>query len=393
MKRFPFKILIVCIFLPPVCYILTLHILEGYFQKRDVSKLNHILVQNYDALYEGRYTIQEEINHNVSEYLSHSLKNKLGVRTYVIVKTRDNRILYPSQFGRDFKDSTEEGDFSKPGASALNYMDVAAENYRIMNEGLRLAVVVQIRQNSWLSNSILVLYVFLALLVLQRFIKKGIREAEKQETQQKKLIQRLSEHLSQADTRLRELEAEEDSYQTKIEEFQKDKKGLSEDVDGLLEEIERLEAGLKDQEDVKGEMEVEVLQLREELDRLKGRLHKPKKKKKKSDATNKRFKVLYKNLAFTEKAIEGYISLTDEFQLKAEEIIHQLNEDDSLVPVKRKVFGKGGKMNTLEIDFSYSGRIYYQKQSQPRPMVLAIGTKNTQDQDLAFIENANWANA
>jgi hypothetical protein len=89
---------------------------------------------------------------------------------------------------------------------------------------------------------------------------------------------------------------------------------------------------------------------------------------------------------FTERAVEGFNSLTDEFQLKAEELIHRINEDDSTVSVKRKVFGKGGKMNVLEVDFSYSGRIYYQKDSQAKTRILAIGTKTTQDQDLAYLE-------
>ena len=148
-----------------------------------------------------------------------------------------------------------------------------------------------------------------------------------------------------------------------------------------------MEAGLRDQRSIKEETEFEVLQLREELDQFKGRLQKPKKKKKKNEATSKRFKVLYKNLVFTERAIEGFLSLTDEFQLKAEEIVHKLNEGESQVPIKRKVFGKGGKMNILEVDFSYSGRIYFQKDNQPKTRILSIGTKNTQEKDLAFIES------
>ena len=387
MKRFPFKILVVSILLPPICYILTLQMLEGYFQKREISQLNQIMIQNSEALYEGRYTIKEEINRNVGEYLSKSLKYSLGVRTYVLVKTKDDRILYPAQFGEDFRDSAEEGDFSELPTKALNYMEVAAENYRIMNEGLRLSVVVQVEHNSWLSNSVLAFYVLLFVLILQRFVKKGIKETERQETKQKELIQRLSGQFAQTDSRLKELEVKKDDYLKKIEAFKEDKKELSKDVDALLEEMEKLETGLEDQKGLKEELELEALQLKEELDRLKGRLHSPSKKRKKIDATQKRFRVLYKNLEFTDRAIEGFLVLTDEFQLKAEELIHKLNEDDSQVSVRRKVFGKGGKTNILELDFSYSGRIYYQRDAQPKAKVLAIGTKNTQEQDLAFIEN------
>jgi hypothetical protein len=363
--------------------------LEGYFQKREISKLNHLIVQNYKALNEGRYAIKEEINRNIGEYLRQSLMSRLGVRTYVMVKTKkDARILYPAQLKKDFKDSPEDGDFSALPMKGLNYMEIAAENYRIMNEGLRLSVVVQIKHNSWLSNGILVFYVFLFVSILRWSIKKRIRETQRQETEQKELIQRLSHHLTRAESRLKDVEAKENNYLKKIAELNKNREDVSKDIDGLLEEMEQLEEGLEEQQSLKEEMQYEVLQLAEELDRLKGRLHKPGKKQKKIDATNKRFRVLYKNLAFTERAIEGFLALTDEFQLKAEQVAHKLNEDDSLISVKRKVFGKGGKMNILEVDFSYSGRIYFQKDSQHKTRILAIGTKNTQDQDLAFIEKA-----
>ena len=154
----------------------------------------------------------------------------------------------------------------------------------------------------------------------------------------------------------------------------------------MLDEIEKLEVGLGEQRNLKEETEFEALQLREELDRLKGKTQKPKKKKKKSDPTSKRFRVLYKNLDFTDRAIEGFLDLSNEFQLKAEEVIHKINEDETQVAIKRKVFGKGGKMNILEVNFSYSGRLYFQKDYQSKTKIVAIGTKNTQDQDLAFIE-------
>ena len=111
-----------------------------------------------------------------------------------------------------------------------------------------------------------------------------------------------------------------------------------------------------------------------------------KKKRKRTESTLKRFRVLYKNLLFTDRAVEGFLSLTDDFQLKAEEVIHRLNEDETQVSVRRKVFGKGGKMNMLEADFAYSGRVYFQKDSKGGIRVAAIGTKNTQDRDLAFLE-------
>ena len=51
------------------------------------------------------------------------------------------------------------------------------------------------------------------------------------------------------------------------------------------------------------------------------------------------------------------------------------------------MFGKGGKMPILEGEFSYSGRIYFQKTSSDGTKVLAIGTKNSQEKDLKYLES------
>ena len=384
MKRFPFKILFFCIFLPPVCYMLTLMLLEGYLKKRETSRLNDLVIQNPEALYEGRYTIKEEINRNIREYLSRSFKYKLGVRTHILVKTKDDRILYPAHFGRE---SLNETYFSEPHSESLNYPEVGAENYRILNEGLDLSVDVRIKHNSWLSNSILVLYIFMAVLIIRKFIWKGLEETEAQDKEQQKRIRRLSDQLQEAESKLKQVGAKEKEYVERIARLSRDREALSEGIDGLLEEMESLETGLQDHRKLKEEMEFQVLELKEELESQREKLQKPKKMKKSLENTGKRFGVLYKNLAFTDRAVEGFLSLTDDFQLKAEEVIHKLNEDDSQIPVKRKVFGKGGKMNVLEVLFAYSGRVYYQKDTQAKIKVLAIGTKNTQEKDLAYLES------
>ena len=388
MRGFPFKILFMSIFLPPVFYILTLQMLEAYFQKHEVSHLNRVIIQNQDALYEGRYTVKEEINRNIGEYLRKNLKYGLGIRTGILIKTKDDRILYPSQFKKDLMDSGSESDFSQFPAESLNYLEVAAENYRVLNEGLILSVDVQIKHNTWVANSILVFYVFLGVFILQRFVKKAIKETERQQLEERSLTQNLSKQLKQAEERLKDVEDRMEGYLKKIGELRQDKRSMSEDIDGLLEEMEKLEVGLEDQKNLKEETELDVIRLTEESDRLKGKLQKPRQKKKKLHATIKRFKVLYKNLVITDRAVEGFLSLPDEFQIKAEEVVHKLNENELMVSVKRKVFGRKGKTNILEVTFSYSGRIYYQKDPVPKTKILAIGTKNTQEKDLAYIESS-----
>jgi hypothetical protein len=367
---------------------LSLNLLEGYLQRHASSRLNQLIIQNPEALYEGRFSVKEEVQRNVGRYLSSSLLGRLGVRTRIIVTTGDGRILYPTPFKEDMGKMSQGTDFSQPPHSSLNYVEMAAENYRILNQGLILSVSVKINHNSWLSNSILIFFVIVFVLIIQRFIRKGIKEAEKQEKRNKEITSRLTDQLSQAESELEQAGTKEQEYLNKIALLNKDKRELSTDINGLLDEMEKLEAGLEDQRNIREEKELEVLKLAEELDLQKEALLKPKKKKKKNEALAKRFRVLYKNVVFTDRAIDGFLSLNDEYKLKAEEIIHKLNEDDSQVPVKRKVFLKGGKRDILEVIFAYSGRIYFHKNGQSRTKILTIGTKNTQQKDMAFIESA-----
>ena len=382
MKSFPYKLLFICIFAPPICYILTLNALEIYFHRQITSRLNDVIIQNRDALYEGRYSIKEEINRNIGKFLlEQRLKYTLGVRMTILVRTGDGQILYPSQYQNDLKETPSDSSLNE-----LNYIEVAAENFRIMNEGLIVTSEVRIKHNGWLSNSILIVYVFLAVFVIQRFVKRSLKEKERRENELSKRIKDLSQNLVEAESQITEIRLKEEDYLKNIETLKKDRESLSSDVDGLLEEMEKLESGLETQRGLRVKREEEVAELKEDLDALKDKLHKPGKRKKSIDSLLKRFKVLYKNTHFTEKAVEGFLSLSDEFQLKAEEVIHRLNEDETKVAVKRKVFGKGGKMNILEVNFSYSGRIYFQKDSQTGITILSIGTKKTQDQDLAFLK-------
>ena len=380
-RNFPYKTLFLCIFLPPIFYILTLGGLEQYLQNRETAQIRALMIRDHEALYQGRYTVKEEVSRNIVDYLSRDLKYRLGVRTNILVKSKDDRILFPSE--RVMQPGGHVG-FTNQEMDSLSYIDVASDNYRTLSEGLALSVAVQIRHNTWISNAVLVFYVFLALLLIQRFVRTGLKESEREGEEQKQAIQRLTAQLSMAESKLAGVQTKEAEYLERINALKKDRSDLAGDIDELLEEIEKQEAGLNDQARLKEEMAGQVLRLRSELDRL---ALKPKKKKKTMDRAGKRFTVLYKNLAFTERALEGFLDLTDEFQLKAEEVIHRLNEDESAVSVKRKVFGKGGKMNVLEVAFSYSGRIYYQKDSQGRKTIVAVGTKNTQEKDLAYLES------
>jgi len=382
MRSFPYRLLFICILAPPICYIFTLQALEIYLQKKATVEVNKIKIRNYQALYDGRYTVKEEINRNIGEYLqSTGFMNRIGISTEIMVKTKDNRILYPADLKEDLYDAA-----GNSSSSSMNFMEIATGNYKILNDDPTAFITISIKHYSWLSNSLLLFYILLSLFIMQRSVRKNIKESEELDKERRHHIDKLSDMLNEKESGLSEIRLKENGYLQKIEELKKERENLSTDIDSLLEEMENLETGLATQRDLREKREADVNSLQNEIDGLKERIQNPKKKMKAIDVMRKRFKVLYKNLEFSERALEGFLSLSDEFQLKAEEIIHRLNEDRAMVTVKRKVFGKGGKMNVLEADFAYSGRIYFQSDAELKIKILVLGTKNTQDQDIAYLE-------
>lgn len=386
MKSFPLSILFLCVAMPPLCYLLTVQGAERWLQRRESAAIQQGMIRDVQALYEGRHSVKEETRKNIDARLKGSWMPKLGVSVQVLVKTKDNIILYPPPFELDLARGPE-GPVG-PGREPPSYLEVASENYKLMNEGLDSEVEVKIRHGGWLGNIALLFYLSVSLLILRGFLRKAFRQKEAMEAEQEGRIRELAKALDETKSKLEEVGSKEREYENKIRTLQEDKRSLSKDVDDLLGEIEGAEKDLEVQRHLREEMETQVLTLNEELDRLRSRIEKTRKRKRGQEDTEKRFRVLYKNLLFTERALDGYQELTAEFQLKAEELIYRLNQDDALVPVRRKVFGKGGKLNVLEADFSYSGRIYFQKSPQGKIRVMAIGTKNTQDQDLTYLESA-----
>lgn len=359
----------------------TLNILERYLQKKEIRALQNVIIQDLPALRAGRRSVKEEVQRNVSEYLKRDPKFRLGLVVNILVRTVDDRIFYPAQ---STTVASEESSSLQHPRESFRDLEVSSENFKLLSQGLVLTVKAQIRQNSWISNSILSFYILVALAVIWLSARRRTKAAEEAEKERERFVQGLTDKLDQAEERYKAAEAKEAEYLARLDAARKDKDTLATDIDALLEEIEKQEVGLAEQKQLREELQGQIAQLRTEIDRASG---KSKKKKKTGESTRKRFAALYKNVAFTERALEGLADLTDEFQLKAEQVIRNLNDDESSVPVKRKVFGKGGKMNVLEVAFSNGGRLYYQKDSQAKKTIVAIGTKHTQDRDLAYLES------
>jgi len=392
-KHLSFRILFLCIFLPPVLYIFSIQALEALIQERWTADLERKLISNSSALLEGRINIQDEVKRNTDLYLGTLYATKLGVIPRIVVKTKTGRWLYPKitpDAIYPFDSDTSHMEENPPGP--MEAILVAKENLKIMEEGMSLSVTVQIPRNTLLANSILVCYIFVFSFILYRAYRTSASEAERLSLHNQQALEAAYGRLTAAQDRLQEVAEEEKAYQKEIEKLQAELAMASNKVrateDEALEEMEALEEKLQESVALREKMESELTHIRQELERLESsRKPTPGKQEKQIKSTMKRFRTLYKNLEFHPRAAEGFLSLQGDLQLRAEELIHNMNEDSTRLTVKRKVFSKKGALPTFESEFAYRGRLYWKREADGKTQILAIGTKNTQAKDLAYLES------
>ena len=68
MNYISFRIIFICIFLPPIIYIFSVQFLERYLQNSTEKDVTKVIIQNYEALYDGTYGLNEEINNNIDRF-------------------------------------------------------------------------------------------------------------------------------------------------------------------------------------------------------------------------------------------------------------------------------------------------------------------------------------
>jgi len=340
----------------------------------------------------GETGIQDEITQNIEHYLSESWALKLGVAPRITVRTKTGRLLYPRvTAGFDYPLITGGSQPGPPTASPLSAQGIAEENLKIMEEGITLSVSAEIPRNTLLANSILVFYILLFSFVLYRAYRAKAEEADRLSFRMEEDYKTAIRNLEEAQEKLAVLAEVEQNYKGEIARLQTAVASATEKVqlteEQALEEIEGLEEKIQESVAARREMEDEVLRLRVELEGLESsRKALSRRQIKQIDITAKRFGTLYKNLDFHERAIEGFLNLQSEMQLKAEEFIHNINEDESRLSVKRKVFAGKGALPAFECDFAYRGRVYWKKGADGRTEILGIGTKNTQAKDLVYVK-------
>ena len=380
MRYFPFKTLILCVLLPPFVYVFSIQLLEKTIQARYDEVLAATYTGDTRDLFDGSTRLKDAIRENVNTFLNSRKLPDWGVRVNVTVKTRDGVYLYPDAY-----------DDPKSDFSVLDSIAVARENFRLLNDGLIKMVDVKIEHNTLISNSILLSCAFVSLVVLFSFYRRGMRMMDQADVAKQEIIDGLAHDRQESLVQLERLESERISLSSKIEsmkgQLDRERQKASATEDEMIDELVALEEKISQNMAQQDHQFQEINELREKIKQFeKENEAKNRQLLKGADAVRKRFSALYKNIAIHDKAIEGFVDLTEEMKIKAEEVVHQLNDDPQMVQIKRKVFGKKNRETVFEVIFAYKGRLYFRKISGNRAEVLAIGTKLTQNKDLMFLD-------
>jgi len=367
--------------LPPVLYIFSVQSVERHLKNRFANEIEDIYLGNTRSLFEGSVRLKDAINRNINRYLQSKALIPLGVKVTITVTSKQNTILYPAVV--DDKDVS-----LLPNDS----MQIASDNYKLMNEGLAVNVDLVVEHNTLLTNGILGFYIFASILVLSFYYWRGVKKTREAEMEKDSEIFRLKEiELNRSDN-LKALMKDKKILISEIKKIEKqlkkEKINASKNEEEMIKEIVALEEKINKKIGLLNERQEEIDALKEKIKLFEKEIRKESKQKTKIyNSTLKRFKTLYKNISIDKRAIIGFIDLTDDMKIKSEEIIHKLNENPKLVPIKRKVFSKKSRAAVQEVIFSYNGRLYFRARKQGMIEILTIGTKNTQTKDLEYLDS------
>jgi len=337
--------------------------------KKYARELTNIYLSDMNNILNGLVNIQDAIHNSITVYLHNNMFISIGGKLDIDVATKKGNILYPATYQKTGLDN-----FKTDPAK------LAEKNFEILNEGIDLNVDIKIFHYSILAIALLFFYILIFLGSFYGYYRKISAKIRLDDLQKIKEMNRLHEVEKERLKKIDQLSEERElllSEYNHLELSFKKKQSLAEkNEEDLFDEIDTLEKKLK-----------EIGWLKEKIQKLESNRQATfKQKEKAADKLGKRFRVLYKNIEISNKAIGSLTDMTEEMSLKAEEVINQLNSDPSLVSVKRKVFSKKGKTTSFEVVFSYNGRLYFRKTNGNRIEIPVIGTKNTQEKDLIFLD-------
>ena len=373
MKYFSFKIVILCILLPPVLYIFSIQLIESHLQDRYLCEIEDIYTGDTRSLFDGTIRLKDAVSNNIDRYLQNSMLISWGIKVNVTVAAKGGTLLYPAII--DEKYSPVPSDPAQ----------IATDNYNLLNEGLVLSVDLKVGYNTLFSNSILAFYIFLSVFVLYIYYRAGAKMAGQDDMEKRGEIERLLGLEKDYAYSLSDLRHERETLLSEFQVIEKNlehaKQKAGENEEEMIHDIVDLEEKIEKNLALQDEQQKLIDFLKEKINNYE------KEKIKGLEAAQKRFRTLYKNISINKRAVSGFLDFTDDFKIKGEKLIHQLNESPQLVPIKRKVFGKKNREKILEVIFAYKGRLYFRKQKNSKIEVLTIGTKNTQTKDLEFLSS------
>ncbi len=242
-----------------------------------------------------------------------------------------------------------------------------------------------------MDNFILFVYFSGVILILLIFYKIGSSRATRDNKAKTALIDDLHKEEQAHKKLLENLKKERQDLFENIKslntKYQNDKKKLKINEEEMFDEIISLEAQLNSFIELKHKNDEEINQLKLKIRKYERRKS-SKNKRNEFDFIVNRFAVLYKDTEMNRRAISGFLSLDNDYQIKAEECILLLDRNPDLVTVKRKVFsGKKHKPACFELLFAYNGRLYFTTNENNKIEILVIGTKNTQTKDMEFLHS------
>lgn len=383
MKFFPLKIAILCLILTPLLYVSTLSLSQHYLDRHYLQIFQNLIVGDSRNLLNGTVQIEQQIANNIHAYLKQEfMVQQVGLGMDILVTTGQGKIIYPLYV--DPESLTQEI------GKSFDTEAIALKNFEILNKGLEVKVQTELTHGSNLANIILAFYSTLSLALFFIFYKIGSSRAARVHQAEKELITDLKKEEQHHLKVLEELKDERRELFENIQQlnakYQADKEKTKINEEEMFDEIISLEEQLNAFIELKKRRESEIDTLKSTLETYERRKG-SKTRRNEYAFLSKLFSVLYKNILVNRKALAGILNLTEEQQIKAEELVHQLNENPDNVIIKRKVFsGKKHKTACFEVLFAYNGRLYFTKQEN-KIEVLVIGTKNTQFKDMEFLHN------
>lgn len=379
MRFLPFRALLVLVVFPPVMYMLALQGAESALSSRYKKMIDKHVPGDTQLLLNGRAALTDTLQKNIGRLYKEDPLLSRGVLLTVIVRTSKGRRIFPPVY------LEPEGDLAD-----RNPIEVASRNYALLNEGLVVDIDVKINQNTFVANAILAICLMVALSALGVLYRRGFRKLEREEEERILEIRRWRKREETQRASLASRKRDNAGLLTQIariqSEMEHERSISNRNEEDLFEEMAQLEQQLQAYLAQQRTQASLIIDLENQLESLTPTRQQAAQQNRNTAAWHKRFISLYKDTIVTNRAVKGFAKLSETQQIKAEEVIQQLNVEPDAVSVKRKLFQRKGRGTVLEVVFARKGRLYFRRNKNRQVELLAIGTKNDQWRDLGFLD-------